>query len=175
MARSLTLAIQILGDARDAQQAFDQTSGSAKNVEKSLGSLALPAGIALGAVTLLGKGAADAAAEAEQSFGALESVFGDNAEAAKELARASATSVGLATADYAQMSAVLASQLRNMGVAEEQLLPTTESLIKQGADMIPARSPARRRTIPSRLASSRTAIRTAGLSASLTRTASRRS
>jgi len=135
MARSLTLAIQILGDARDAQQAFDQTSGSAKNVEKSLGSLALPAGIALGAVTLLGKGAADAAAEAEQSFGALESVFGDNAEAAKELARASATSVGLATADYAQMSAVLASQLRNMGVAEEQLLPTTESLIKQGADM----------------------------------------
>ena len=71
----------------------------------------------------------------EQSFGALEAVFGDQAGAAEDLARSSARSVGLASADYAQMAAVLGAQLRDMGVAEEDLIPTTEALIARGADM----------------------------------------
>ena len=71
----------------------------------------------------------------EQAYGSLEAVFGDNAAAAQAMADNAAQSTGLASAEYAQMAAVLGAQLRNMGVAEKDLLPITESLIGQGADM----------------------------------------
>lgn len=134
-AASATLLIKVLTDASKAQKGLDETAGGVEGVQRKLGGLVAPAAVALTAVGVFAAGAAKDASNVEQAFGALESVYGDNADAAKDLARSAGQSVGLATADYAQMSAQLAAQLRNMGVAEEDLLPTTEALIKQGADM----------------------------------------
>ena len=129
------LTIKILTDASKAQKGLDATADGVAGVQSRLGAMAGPAAVALGAVGLFATGAGKAASDVEQAFGSLESVFGDQADAAKRLAQDAASSTGLATADYAQMAAVLAAQLRNMGVAEKDLLPITESLIAQGADM----------------------------------------
>ena len=134
-AASAALVIKIVTDAAAARRDLDKTAGSVGKVEQGLAGAAVPAAAALAAVGLFATGASKAASDVEQSFGALESVFGDQADAAKRMSESAATSVGLASADYAQMAATLASQLRNMGVAEEDLLPMTERLIAQGSDM----------------------------------------
>ena len=130
-----SLLIKILTDASKAQRDLDDTGDKVKGLQGKLGGMVGPASIALGAVGLFAAGAGKAASDVEQSYGSLEAVFGKNADAAKAMAEDAASSTGLASAEYAQMAAVLGAQLRNMGVAEKDLLPITESLIGQGADM----------------------------------------
>src|SRR5262245_46510743 len=133
--RSAILAVKVIADTIAAQAGLSGVGDAVGGAEKALGKLAVPAGIALGAVTLFGKGAADAASDVEQAFGGLESVFGDQADAAKNLARSASTDVGLATADYANLATILASQLKGMGTAADELLPKTDQLIDLGADL----------------------------------------
>ena len=133
--RSPILSIKVIADTLSAQAGLKGLGDTAGGVGSTVKGLAIPAGIALGAITVFGKGAVDAASEVEQSFGGLESVFGDTADQAKELARSSAKDVGLATSDYANLATVLGSQLKNMGTSAEDLVPATDKLIDLGADL----------------------------------------
>jgi len=126
---------QILADNKQAKKVLDDTATTFDKVGAGAQKLALPAAAVLGGIALGAFKAADAASEVEQSFGALESVFKENADAAKGLAGDAATSVGLATSDYAQLAAVLGAQLKGMGTASDELVGKTDRLIDTGADL----------------------------------------
>src|SRR5262245_47866570 len=134
-ARDVTLIVKILADASKAQQGLKDTAKSTKSAGDVIQGLAGPATIALGAVTLFGATSVDAASDVEQSFGALESVFKDQAGAAKDLATQASTANGLASSEYAQMAATLGAQLKNMGAASDDLVGQTDSLIDLGSDL----------------------------------------
>lgn len=133
--RGPRLVIELLTDATKAQAGLKDAATTAGKLEQGIGRLAGPALGALGALALLGGGAASAASDVEQSFGALESVFKDNADAAKALARSASTDVGLASSEYAQMAAVLGAQLKNLSGSSADLAGRTDDLIGLGADL----------------------------------------
>jgi hypothetical protein len=133
--RGATLVLKIVSDATGAQKGLDDTASAAGRAQSKIGGLALPAAAAGGAILALAVDAADSASEVEQSFGAIESVYKDNAQAVKDLATASAESTGLATSDYAQMAATIGAQLKNMGVDQADLVDQTQDLINKGSDL----------------------------------------
>lgn len=134
-ARSAILAIRIISDATKAAKGFDQAATKTQKFEKGL---ARATKVAAGLVTVIGVVGSKARTEAsdlEQSAGAVEAVYGKQAAAIKKAAKGAADSLGLAQADYQQMSAVFGSQLQNLGVATQDLVPQTKNLIALGGDL----------------------------------------
>lgn len=139
MASPAVLKIDIITDAKGTQTAIAQTDSSLGK----LGSTASKAGALLKvgiagagvAAVALGKQAYDAASAVQQSFGALESVYGKSATSAKNWAKAAANDVGLATSQYADLSALLGAQLTNMGRSQKQAATESDALIRKGADL----------------------------------------
>lgn len=112
--------------------AVDGSSGKLKKFAKFAA-----AGLAAGGV-IAGKFALDtvkSASDVEQSFGALESVYGKNAKQVKEWASAAADGVGLAKSEYANLSALVGSQLQGMGTSSDKAAKKSNDLIKMGADL----------------------------------------
>lgn len=133
--KSATLVIKILADAVGAQKGLADVEGSVGGAAAKVEKLAVPAGVALGAVLALGKGTSDAASDVEQSFGAVDSVFKDTADATKSLAREAADANGLSAAQYAQMASILGAQLKGMGTSADELSAKTDGLIDIGSDL----------------------------------------
>lgn len=129
------LAVRVVADASDATRGLEQTSNAARRFEGTMRVANRGATAAIAGLALLGKTAFDAASNQEQAFGAVESVYGKAADRVTELANAAADTVGLAASEYAQFAAVLGSQLRNLGVAEDELIGTQDQLIRTAADM----------------------------------------
>lgn len=130
-----TIRIEITGDAARAQRAADQTASSYEKFGKSMDELAVPAGVAAGAIGLLGKGAIDAASATQQSMGAIDAVFGASAGKVKEWAAASAQAVGLSESSYGQLASVAGASLKNMGMSQSEAADRTNELITLGADL----------------------------------------
>jgi phage-related protein len=135
MARDAILQVRILGDASGAQRAMGDAGSAVDNLESSFSKLALPAGIAFGAVVLGGKQAYDAASRLEQAMGAVDSVFGDNASTVKGWADTASTSVGLSKSAYGEMASVIGAQLNNLTGNADTALSGTQNLIGLGADL----------------------------------------
>lgn len=129
------LVIRILTDAKDAVQGVNEASSSFSSFESGMRGLAVPAGIALGAITALGAGAISSASELEQSAGGVAAVFGDQAGQIEKWGAASAKTVGLATSEYQNFAAVIGAQLKNLGVPLDQVAGGTNELITLGADL----------------------------------------
>lgn len=139
MAGPAILRIDIVGNARDAQAAIastDSSLGKLGQTGSKLGPL-LKAGAAagVGALALLGKAAFDSASNLQQATGAVESVFGKQADAVKAFAKGAADSVGLAQSQYSDLAALLGSQLTNMGRSTKEAAGETNKLISLGADL----------------------------------------
>jgi hypothetical protein len=150
MAGSNTVRIQIVGDASSAKRAMADTENSLRRLEGT--SAKASAGIGrlndtfdkVGQIGMIAAGATAvtaalgdvtrAASAVEQSQGALEAVFKGNAGAMQAAAKA-ASSLGLSQSQYGEMAARLGSQLKNLGVAQDQLMPQTQDLIKLGTDL----------------------------------------
>lgn len=135
---SSTIAFDII--ARDrASDKFDKVGGSASRSSDRLKKFAKVGAAALGVGAIAaGKFALDAigsASDVQQAYGALESVYGKNARQVKKWAEGAANSVGLAKAEYANLSALVGSQLQGMGVAADDSAKRSKSLIKMGADL----------------------------------------
>lgn len=135
MGSTAILAIKIIADASNAQRGLEATAGSVEKAQKSLGRMVAPAAIALAGIVALGGAAVKSASDQQQAFGALEAVYGKNADQVKKLAAGAATEVGLASSQYAQLAAVLGAQLKGMGTAADELVPKTDQLIGIGADL----------------------------------------
>lgn len=122
------LKIRITSDSSEARQDIGGFSDA-------MGRAAVPAAVAGAAMLAMGADAVAAASDAEQAAGALEAVFGDATAQMSAYADEAATTVGLSEAQYSQMAAVMGAQLGNMGVAQGDLVGTTDELISKGADL----------------------------------------
>lgn len=133
------LKVDILGDSRDLGRAVD----SADHKLGGLGSTSRKVGLAIGAglagaataAVAFGVTTVKSASAAEQSFGAVESVFGKFATSVHRNATNAADAVGLSANAYSEMASIMGAQLGNMGVAQDQLAGKTDALIRTGADL----------------------------------------
>jgi phage-related protein len=143
------IRIAILADARNALRGIGQT-------ESALGKLGRGAGAALGGVAKIAAGAAAAigtigvaagvgafklggmASEAEQSFGAVQSVLGKSAKQFQRWTDANAAAYGITEQVANQAGATYAALGKNLGIAEEDLADFGIRGIQTAADMAAA-------------------------------------
>lgn len=127
-----TVIVSVLGDTKGLQR-------SLTGATSSFGKFAKGAAVATAAITAgvaaLGTKAVKSASELQQNIGAMQSVFKDSAGQMEKWASAAASTVGLAKSEYAGLATVLGAQLKNMGVAQDQLGTQTNKLIGLGADL----------------------------------------
>jgi len=134
-ARTATLAVKFVSDTTDATKGFDEVQKSAGGFQSGVDKAAKVAAVGGAALVAFGASAFSAASDAQQAAGAVDAAFGGSADAIHKFAETSATSVGLASGDYEAMAATFGASLKNMGIATEDLAPTTNDLVGLGADL----------------------------------------
>lgn len=87
------------------------------------------------AVGALFKSIVTEASEAQQSIGATEALFGKYADTVIKRSRDAADALGMSANEYRNNANLLASLLKNQGVAQDELADKTHSLVKLGADL----------------------------------------
>lgn len=136
---SAKLQVDIVADARGVGRGVneaDRELGRLGSIGKKAG-MAAAAGLAV-AGAAAGKFALDsigAASDVQQSFGALDSVYGKSAERVKRWAEQAADSVGLAKSEYGNLAALVGSQLQAMGTSQGESAKRSKELIGLGADL----------------------------------------
>lgn len=93
------------------------------------------AAASVGAAVAQVREAVTAAGDLEQSVGAIDSVFKDSASQMHAWSRTAAKDVGLSKNSYNELATVLGSQLKNGGLALDQVGGKTNDLIGLGADL----------------------------------------
>ncbi|WP_024356678.1 phage tail protein [Leucobacter chironomi] len=81
------------------------------------------------------KDSVSAASSLEQSMGAVDAIFKENAETIKAWSAESAQSVGLSQVKYQEFATVVGAQLKNMGLPMGDVISQTGNLISLGADL----------------------------------------
>lgn len=135
MASTAILAVRIISDASSASRSLQGYESRVSKVQSAMAKVTPAAKGTILAIAAVGAAAFKQASDLQQSSGAVESVFKRQAGAVKSLARSAANDVGLARSEYQDLAAVLGSQLGNLGIAQKKLVPTTDRLIKTGADL----------------------------------------
>lgn len=139
MGRPATVRVDIVADARGVGPGVKDAEGKLGRLTK-IGAT-VGKGLALGlagaglAATAFAASSVRAASDVEQSFGAVDSVFGRSAKTVQQWAGQAATSVGLAKSEYATLASVVGSQLQNMGRDQAASAKDTRKLIGVGADL----------------------------------------
>lgn len=135
MSKTAILSVRIVSDAKAASKTFDNFASKLDKLEGRVSKFASYGSAASAAVGAIGASTVKAASELQQSTGAIEAVFKDQADQVKAWADTAAQSVGLASAEYQNMAALIGSQLKNMGMDMEAVTPKTNRLIELGADL----------------------------------------
>jgi hypothetical protein len=119
-----------------AGRSAERNGGIISKAGKMLGG-AVAGGAAAGAAALVafGKSAIDSAANAEQSIGATETVFGDFAETVIATSKKAADAVGLSANDYRENANLIGALFKNQGVSAAKLGTEVNKQIKLGADL----------------------------------------
>lgn len=122
------LIVKISVDGKDAQKGM---GGFSKAVSKAT----KPAAAVGAALAAMAVKAGNSASRLEQSGGAIDTVFGKNADAVKAWAKAADQSVGLSESAYGELAAGIGAQLNNLGTPLDQVAGKTNDLIGIGADL----------------------------------------
>lgn len=134
--RELEKSSGAFGGARDRMQAM---ADSAKNGAAKFGEFAqkykFHASAALGGIGLLAKQSMEYAAEAEQSYGAVESIFHEHADQINNASKKAAESIGISAHAFREQSAYMGAMLKNQGVPMDELADKTQELMGLGADL----------------------------------------
>lgn len=134
----------------DAQKAAERAStglsGAMTSVKDSAASTAgaigdfaekysMQAKVALGAIGGLATASVSYASEAEQSYGAVESIFHEHADVINKASKAASEAVGMSGRAYREQSAYIGAMLKNNGVPLEDLAGKSQDLVKLGSDL----------------------------------------
>jgi hypothetical protein len=103
----------------------------AKRSARAFGLAALASAAALAKIS---KDSIMAASDLSQQFGALDAVFGSNSEQLKTFSK-SMVDYGLSTADAARYAALLGTQLKGLGIEEQDAIARTQKLQILAADL----------------------------------------
>lgn len=116
---------------KDLMKLGKQFDAYAKKATRAVGLVAVAAA---SAAAKIGKDSVMAASDVAQQFGALEAVFGKNAEQLKEFSKGM-VEYGLSTADAARYAALLGTQLKGLGMSENDAIARTKELEILAADL----------------------------------------
>lgn len=133
--KTAILAVRIIGDASSATAELDKVGKAAEAQQATMKKVSIGAGIALGAIAAAATAAGQAASDAQQATGAMESVFGSQFDQMEAFAKKAEQTVGLSNTAYANSATILGAQLKNMGVSADDLSDKTNNLITLGADL----------------------------------------
>ena len=103
--------------------------------KQAVTTLATVAAAGAAAIGVAGAKAVSAAADLEQSTGAIEAVFKSGADQMKAFADTAASTVGLTKNEYQELGTLLGAQLKNGGTSIDQLAGKTNDLIGVAADL----------------------------------------
>lgn len=135
MASPAILAIRIVSDAKDAATGFTDAESRVSKLQGSVDKLRGPAMAAVGALGLVGGASIKAAADAEQSFGAVGTVFGEGADQVRAWAETADQALGLSENSYNELAASIGGSLRQAGYEQDELGAKTNDLITSAADL----------------------------------------
>lgn len=90
---------------------------------------------ALGGIALIAKESMAYAAEAEQSYGAVESIFADHAQGIIDKSKQAAAEVGVSGREYRELSANMGAMLKNMGMPMDEVADKSQNLVGVAADL----------------------------------------
>jgi hypothetical protein len=102
--------------------------------KKAVKAFGLVAAAATVAAVKIGKDAVMAASDVSQQFGALDAVFGKNAKELQDFSK-SMVDYGLSTADAARYAALLGTQLKGLGLSEQEAIDRTKQLEILASDL----------------------------------------
>ena len=117
--------------SKDIAKLGKNIDGFAKKSARAFGIAALASAAALAKIS---KDAIMAASDLSQQFGALDAVFGSNSEQLKTFSK-SMVDYGLSTADAARYAALLGTQLKGLGLEEQDAIDRTKKLQILAADL----------------------------------------
>jgi hypothetical protein len=137
MASGATLVIKILTDTAQASKGMKDAEKSTGRMAKTMAGVAgaVAGGLIVGKVVEFAKASGQAASDVEQSMGAIEKVFGANADIVKGWANTAADAVGLSKSQFGDMATVIGSQLKGLGIPLDEATSKTYDLVKMGADL----------------------------------------
>ncbi|MCX7445817.1 hypothetical protein OS125_11295 [Corynebacterium sp. P7003] len=119
--------------------AMDKAKESAATMGASIAKAAekykIHAAVAGGAILALGKSSVDYASEAEQSYGAVESVFSAHAAGIVAQSKQAAEAVGLSGREYRELAAQTGAMMSNMGLPMDEVADKTQNLIGVASDL----------------------------------------
>lgn len=133
--KSAVLAIRIIADGKQAGREFAETNKQVAAFDEGMGKAAAGAGLLAVGIGALAIKAGQSASNLQQATGAIESVYGVHAAEVKKMADQAAENVGLAESQYMDLSSVIGSQLKNMGVPMDAVAGQTDDLVSLGADL----------------------------------------
>lgn len=129
--------LKVVADVKDATKGLDTVGDSAGGMKSKVLNVgkAVAGGLAVGAVAQFGKASVLAASDAQQSMGAMQSVFGDFAGQMEDFGSTSAESLGITQQEFNQLSATTGSLLKNAGLPMQQVTDSTLDLTGRAADL----------------------------------------
>lgn len=135
MAKGATIVVDIVVNAAQAQAGLASASKETGKFQSTMGKMVGPAVAVTAAVAGIAKASIDAASRTQQAMGGLDAVFGSNADQMKAWAATSAETTGLSAAQYAEATAKIGAQLKNLGVPIDEAAAKSNDLVKLGADL----------------------------------------
>mgnify|MGYP002758052614 CR=1 FL=1 len=128
--------------SRSSQRAAEKTKTMGDSFKSAAGKAADFAGkykvhatAALGGIGLIAKESISYAAEAEQSYGAVESIFGDHAQGIISASKGAAEAVGLSGREYRELTATTGAMLKNMGMPMDEVASKSQNLVGVASDL----------------------------------------
>ena len=135
MDKSTILAVKVIGDATSGARALTDVDNRAAKLEGTFKTARLAAGLFFAFLIASAVSIAGVASDLQQASGAVDAVFSSYSDGVHKAASTASQDVGLAEDQYSQLASVLGSQLKNLGVSQDQLGGKTNDLIKLGADL----------------------------------------
>lgn len=113
----------------------DSFKGAAGKAAGFAGKYRVHAAAALGGIGLIAKESIDYASEAEQSYGAVESIFGDHAQGIISASKGAAEAVGLSGREYRELTSSTGAMLKNMGMPMDEVASKSQNLVGVASDL----------------------------------------
>lgn len=133
--KSAVMSVRIVADAKQASGELSRFERAIDGVESTLDKLTPYAAAAGAGLVAFGTMAVNAAAEAEQNFGAVETVFKGAADTVHAYAEQAANAVGMSSSSYEALAASIGGSLSKAGYSQDELAEKTNELINAGADL----------------------------------------
>lgn len=137
------IRISVLANASQAKRELGSVAGVAERTGSRLGRFGKAAGLAVAgglgvagyAAAKFGQAALKSASDAQQSYGATETVFGKFSQRVIKHSNRAAQGVGLSANQYRESANLIGALFKNQGVQSDVLAKKTSNMVRTGADL----------------------------------------